>query len=192
MGSSGEGADLPRLGQMVRDARRSQGVTLEELARRSGVSKSVVSQVERGATNPTLSTLWNISTALSLDPVELIGGQQRQEPSGSSPIQTLDVPVIENKRAGHRLFILNRPELAGRTEVYRLELRRGGKLESSPHDAGTVEQVTVLQGTVAIESGQSASTIYSGDTARYAADVTHAIREADGGLAEVILLVEFS
>ncbi|MCY3873070.1 MAG: helix-turn-helix transcriptional regulator [Rhodobacteraceae bacterium] len=50
-----DGADLHQLGKTVRDARRKKRVTLVELAKASGVSKSVLSQVERGTTNPTLA-----------------------------------------------------------------------------------------------------------------------------------------
>lgn len=50
----------PHLGEMVRKARKEQGLTLEMLAERCGVSKSMLSQIERGAVNPTFTLVWNL------------------------------------------------------------------------------------------------------------------------------------
>lgn len=187
--------DLLHLGQAVREARRKQHVTLEELARMSGVSKSVLSEVERGATNPTLSTLWNISTALALDPVELFGGRHVRGPRAGRPedrIERVSDPVIENDEYRYRLVILSRPELAGITELYRLKLGPKGVLESQRHRSGTIEQATVLRGSVEIRSGSGVLALKTEQSARYAADVPHAIVEKAGKPADVLLLVVFS
>lgn len=188
-------ADLVDLGKKVRKARQDRRVTLEELARDSGVSKSVLSQVERGVTNPTLSTLWNIARALSLDPLALFGGDRRSRHAEGGAISTIDPvddPVIENDESKYRLVILNRPETAGKSELYRLELRDGGALISNPHEHGAVEQITVLRGQVDVRCGDDKIRLKAGKTARYAGDLPHAIHAAGRQGADVILFVTFS
>ncbi len=187
-------SDLVRLGNKIRDARKGKHVTLEILAEESGVSKSVLSQVERGVTNPTLSTLWNIARALSLDPLELFGGAsgpRRGNEDGGVLITEVNDPVIESKEWKYRLVILNPPEQAGKCELYRLLLRRGGALKSNPHEHGAVEQVTVIEGEVEIRCGDDTLRIGQGRSVRYPGDLPHSISAAGRGEANVILFVTF-
>jgi transcriptional regulator with XRE-family HTH domain len=189
------GADLVSLGKRIRVARLERKMTLEDLAKAAGVSKSVLSQVERGTTNPTLSTLWNVAKALALDPLELFGGDGpalQGEDGRESLISLVDSPVIDNAAAKYRLIILNEPELAGVSELYRLVLRPGGVLDSKPHERGAVEQLTVLSGEVEVRCGSDRLRLQPGRTARYAADVAHAIASVGKRNAEALLLVRFA
>lgn len=189
------GADLREMGQMVRKARTGSGTTLEELAARAGISKSVLSQVERGLTNPTLATVWAIAGALKLDPLVMLG--QAFDRSGDTGhadgrIARKQVPVIENKGEGYRLSILNKPELAGQVEIYQLELVSGGALVSTAHSRGAVEDFTLLDGQVEIASGHGRMDMWPGETVTYAADVDHAIRSSQENGARGILVVTYS
>lgn len=189
------GADLVSLGRRIRGARQARQMTLEELARAAGLSKSVLSQVERGATNPTLATLWNVAKALSLDPLELFGGDTAavQGADGhESRILLVDSPVIDNAAAKYRLVILSEPESAGISELYRLVLRPGGVLDSRPHARGAIEQLTVLNGEVEVRCGDDRLRLQEGRTARYAGDVAHAIAAVGRRNAEALLLVRFA
>ena len=57
----------PALDVIVREARKAGGLTLEQLAEKSGVSKSMLSQIERGIVSPTFSVLWNLTQSLGID-----------------------------------------------------------------------------------------------------------------------------
>jgi transcriptional regulator with XRE-family HTH domain len=188
-------SELADIGKKVRKARQDRRITLEHLAKASNVSKSVLSQVERGVTNPTLSTLWNIAGALKLDPIELFGGNRRSlsaDNAGMSQITPVEDPVIENDRFKYRLVILNRPELAGVSELYRLILKPGGALISNPHEDGAIEQLTVLKGEVQIRCGDDKTKAKAGKTVRYAGDLPHAISNNTKSDADVLLFVSFS
>ncbi len=187
--------DLVRLGKKIRDARKDKRITLEMLASSSGVSKSVLSQVERGVTNPTLSTLWNIARALSLDPLELFGGAGGPRDGAGADgalIAEINDPVIESAEWKYRLVILNPPEQAGRCELYRLQLKRGGVLKSNPHEHGAVEQVTVIEGEVDVRCGDDTQRVGPGRSVRYPGDRPHSIAAAGRGEANVILFVTFA
>ena len=177
---------LSLLPARLKAARRAQGLSLEAVAKLSGVSRSMVSQIERGESSPTIATLWNLTRALQVDFAGLL-----DDPDGTDRIEVLRagaVPVIENRGEGCRIRILSPPEEAGGHEVYDIRFESGGALRSQPHARGTRESLTVIEGAVSVTSGSAAEVLHPGDTARYAADLPHAIA-AEGGPARVLLIV---
>lgn len=173
--TEGTDAILSLLPARLKEARRAQGLSLDAVAKLSGVSRSMVSQIERGESSPTIATLWNLTRALQVDFAGLL------DDSPSDQIELLrnaDVPSIENRGAGCTIRILSAPEDAGRHEVYELRFAEGGVLDSAPHRRGAREHLTVIDGKLRVTSGGATEKIGQGDTARYSADVAHRI-EAD-------------
>ena len=176
-----------RLAQSLRDARRARGLSLDAVAKLSGVSRSMVSQIERGESSPTVATLWNLTQALQVDFAGLLEGR----PSGGiEVIRAEAAPVISGRGMGVRIRILSAPEAVGEHEVYELIFEPGGALLSDPHRPGCREHLAVIDGRLSVESGEAAERLGPGDTARYPADRPHAIR-ADGA-ARAILIVQDS
>jgi len=178
---------LTLLPSRLKQARRDKGLSLEAVSNLSGVSRSMVSQIERGESSPTISTLWNLTRALQVDFAGLL-----DRDSDADHIEILranEVPGIDNLGEGCHIRILSPPEEAGRHEVYDLRFGPGGKLSSQPHTRGAREQLTVLEGTIEVTSGSTRDTLRAGDTARYAADVVHSIAAPDGP-ARVFLIVK--
>ena len=83
-----------RLANRLKQARQSRSLSLEALANLSGVSKSMISQIERVESSPTVASLWNLTKALNVDFSGLLDGN----PSESSPIREViradQTPVI--------------------------------------------------------------------------------------------------
>ena len=183
-----EAADdiLKRLPTRLREARQAQGLSLDAVAKLSGVSRSMVSQIERGDSSPTVATLWNLTRALGVDFAGLLDAETPSR--GIEVVRAGQVPSITGIGHGCRIRILSAPEQVGAHEVYDITLAAGGALESDPHGPGASEQLSVLEGSVLIRSGEAEERLGPGDTARYAADLPHAIR-ADGGAARVFLIV---
>ncbi len=165
-------AILSLLPTRLKEARRAQGLSLDAVAKLSGVSRSMVSQIERGESSPTIATLWNLTRALQVDFAGLLdeGGQDQIE-----VLRTADVPSIENRGAGCTIRILSPPEDAGRHEVYEVRFTEGGMLDSQAHRRGAREHLTVIEGKLVVTSGGAQEKVSQGDTARYAADVPHRI-----------------
>jgi len=88
-----------------------------------------------------------------------------------------------------RIRILSPPEEAGQHEVYALDLTQGGALVSQPHSRGAREHLTVIAGEIAVTSGEDSQTLQRGDTARYAADVPHAIRALGAGAKALLIVI---
>lgn len=178
---------LTLLPARLKEARRAQGLSLEAVANLSGVSRSMVSQIERGESSPTIATLWNLTRALQVDFAGLLESGDQQD--HIEVLRAVDVPKIENIGEGCRIRILSPPEEAGGHEVYDIRFDKGGALTSQPHTRGAMEQLTVLEGEIEVTSGSAKDVLQAGDTARYAADVSHAIT-APSGVARVFLIVK--
>ena len=178
---------LSLLPARLKEARTTQGLSLDAIAKLSGVSRSMVSQIERGESSPTIATLWNLTKALQVDFAGLLDGEA--EADHVEVLRVDEAPTIDNMGEGCRIRILSPPEEAGQHELYEIRFNNGGYLDSQPHSRGARELVTVIGGEVKVTSGDSAAMLAKGDTARYAADVSHRIEAVNGG-AKVILVVQ--
>ncbi|KPP88302.1 MAG: Xre family transcriptional regulator with cupin sensor [Rhodobacteraceae bacterium HLUCCA08] len=182
-----ENADsiLSLLPERLRKARQARGLSLDAVARLSGVSRSMVSQIERGNSSPTVSTLWNLTRALQVDFAGLLDDQP---PRPVEVLRAQDVPTIENHGTGCAIRILSPPEDAGTHEVYDLRFAENGRLASAPHGHGTQENLTVIEGAIIVTSGEGRERVEAGETARYAADVPHCLQAE--GAARAFLVVK--
>lgn len=176
---------LDLLPNRLREARRAQGLSLDAVAKLSGVSRSMVSQIERGESSPTIATLWNLTRALQVDFAGLLDADASDK---VDVLRASDVPQFDNMGQSCVIRILSPPEDVGGHEVYDITFEAGGALNSQPHKRGAQEQLTVLSGTVQVQSGTATQSLGAGDTARYAADVTHEIKAETA--ARVFLIVK--
>ncbi|MGI9386403.1 MAG: helix-turn-helix domain-containing protein [Methyloligellaceae bacterium] len=178
-----------RLASRLKEARKSRGLSLDSLAKLSGVSKSMLSQIERAESSPTVASLWNLTQALNVD----FSGLLDDGPKERSPIREVvraeNVPVINSHGTGCRIRILSAPENVGGTEIYELEFDADGILDSDPHRAGCVENLTVFDGKLLVTTDGVSATVGSGDTVRYVADRPHSIA-AQSKAARAVLIVE--
>jgi len=178
----------PRLGATLQALRQQQGLSLDELSRRAGVSKSMLSQIERNQANPTVAVVWRLANALRVELAELLGGEKSAAPA----IQTVAAhatPLLNTPDGLGTLRILGPIELAGQFEWYELTLKPGGALESAAHEPGSREHLTVLDGELEITAGGTSRQLQPGETARYAVDGAHAIRNTGKHRATALLVV---
>ncbi len=176
---------LELLPERLREARKTKGLSLDAVAKLSGVSRSQIHQVERGESSPTIATLWNLTRALQVDFAGLLEGDTGDR---IEVLRASDVPRFDNMGHLCLIRILSPPEDVGGHEVYDITFEAGGSLKSAPHTRGATEQLTVLSGAVSVSSGTASQDLAEGDTARYAADVAHAIEATEP--ARVFLIVK--
>lgn len=178
----------PEVGATLQRLRLARGLTLEDLSRIAGVSKSMLSQIEREKANPTIAITWRLANALGVQISELLTAETREV----EPIRVLEAhetPTLPGNHAGYVLRILGPMDLAGKYEWYELTLAPGGELASQAHDPGTGEHLTVLHGTLEVEVGAFRKKIKTGATARYGADQNHLIRNLGKTEAKALLVV---
>jgi len=100
-----------------------------------------------------------------------------------------DIPTLAGHDGRYQLRVWGPIDLAGKFEWYELTLSAGGALVSNAHEPGTREHLSVLQGTIEVEVEGTTKRLKAADTARYVADVPHAIRNAGKGEAKALLVV---
>lgn len=179
-----------RLARRLKETRNNKGLSLQATSKLSGVSRSMLSQIERGESSPTVATLWSLTQALQVDFAGLLDGE-----GAKSTIQEVmrahRTPTIDSQGEGCRIRILSPPEQVSRTEVYEILFEADGALVSEPHCPGCVEHLSVFEGVLSVTVGEETEELLAGDTIRYAGDCHHAIR-AVGGAARALLVVHNS
>jgi len=182
------GATPPEVGATLQRLRLARGLTLEDLSRIAGVSKSMLSQIEREKANPTIAITWRLANALGVQIGELLSSEVRTTEL-IRVVEAHEIPTLPGAHAGYSLRILGPMDLAGKYEWYELTLAPGGELASQGHDPGTNEHLTVLTGAVELEVGPEKRRVKHGATARYPADQGHVIRNAGKVEAKALLVV---
>lgn len=178
----------PEVGATLQRLRLARGLTLEDLSRIAGVSKSMLSQIEREKANPTIAITWRLANALGVEIGELLSSDTRS-PEAIRVLDAHETPTLPGAHAGYSLRILGPMDLAGKYEWYELTLAPGGELASQAHDPGTVEHLTITHGAVELEVGTEKKKVRHGATARYPADQDHAIRNNAKTEAKALLVV---
>jgi transcriptional regulator with XRE-family HTH domain len=175
------------LGRKVKALRAERGWSLEDLAKASGVSRSMLSEIEREQANPTLGVAFRIARSFGLTLGDLV----------EAPLATSAVHVIRAEDKVHhyrsdkdcRIRTLSPLNLEKDVEFYEVQLQPGGALRSAAHFEGTREFLTVEKGRVRVESGSESEVLEKGDSASYRADIPHAICNV-GRTEAVMFLVD--
>ena len=176
------------LGRRVKKLRADRGWSLEELAAASGVSRSMLSEVERENANPTLSVTFRIARAFGLSLQDLI--ETAESASNIQVIRATERAQIFRADKQCQIRTLSPLNLEKDVEFYEVTLRGGGALRSQAHFEGAREFLTVEEGNVRVESGADATDdLIKGDSATYRADVAHNIINTRSKDAVVFLVV---
>ena len=176
-----------QISQRVKLLRQQRGWSLEQLAAVSGVSKSMLSQIERNQANPTLAVTCKIAQAFGMLLAEFV-----EMPSASSAIHVIradDREHLYRSDEAVEIRTLSPLNLEKDVEFYQVRLKPGGALKSAAHYQGTREFLTVEQGKVRVVSSNDSAELSKGDSTTYRADVPHAIENLGKGEATVFLVV---
>lgn len=181
----------PDVGRKIKLLRTERKLTLEQLATKSSVSKSMLSQIERGRTNPTLAILWTLTQSLGIDISDLLNtdGANGECESKISLIKSHDIPEIQSADGKCTLKILGPIDLVTKTEWYDMKMEPGGLLDSDGHAEGTMEHLTLIDGALTVRHGGESISLSPGDTARYDADVPHFIENKGKKPARATMVV---
>ena len=158
--------------------RKSQGLTIDALATKSGVSRSMISKIERGEAQPTTSVLGKLAEALDLSISQLLGGQ---EVTGTLVVRAADQPHFKEDHSGFERRSLS-PLYRGRGIDMVLNTlpakSRTGPFPS--HRAGVEEHLWVQSGSMTVEVGDERYPLQTGDFFFYPASRDHSfVNDAD-------------
>lgn len=177
----------PSLGKTIQRLRKAYNMSLGDLSEQSGVAKSIISQIERNETNPTLSTVYRLSRALDTTIDEVLrtqGGQVFLEQQAKS-----GVPILESQDGLCRLAIAGPLNLVEQVQWYDFRAKPAGVLESDPHPHGTVEHIYMLAGEIEVTSGEETRRARTGETLRFRGDLPHRIVNVGEGEAHATMVL---
>lgn len=160
-----------RVAERLRRLRKAAGLSLEELATRSGVSRAMLSQIETLKANPTIAVLWKVSQGLGVPFSELLGPDE--PPPAVRVSRALDARYLYSADGALR----SRPLLGNvpghNVEIYELRLAVGGVHAADAHLPGSLEQVVVVAGQLRVVVGADTVELAPGDAMLFPADRPH-------------------
>lgn len=154
---------------LLRKARR---MTLDALAKRSGISKGMLVEIEQGRTNPSIATLCRMANAFGVGIGELLAPQETterfrvQKPGAGR--------VLWNTRAGSHARLIDTARFhALSAECWTWRIAGGEHFDGAAHPEGTIEILSVIRGTLNVQAGSETVTARAGSTVRFSAEVPH-------------------
>lgn len=166
-----------KFGETVARLRKAGSLSLGELSEMSGVAKSMISQIEKNESNPTIATLSRLSQALGTSVEEMFSLDM--SPDSESALveraRVQDIPVLTSDDGLCTLRIISAIDTVQFAQVYDFRARSKGQLISSPHPTGTIENLSVLSGQLQVWVDDEYWDVCAGETLRYRGDRPHRI-----------------
>lgn len=152
--------------------RHDRGQSLDDLSRQTGISKPMLSQIERGVSNPTVGTLWKIATGLGMPFTALVADHEplRLTRAANQP------RIVDDEGRFEAYATLGTSDPAMPVEVYRVRLHPAGRRASDGHGIGVFESLIVFSGQLALEIQGVRHDLAPGDALTFAADRPHVYR----------------
>ena len=172
-GNDTDGGYSPELGKTIQRLRKAYNLSLGELSEQSGVAKSIISQIERNETNPTLATVGRLSEALDTTIDQILVTEQRTNIIEKSGVTA--VPKLTSEDGLCTLAIIGWLNSVKWVQWYDFRADVKGVLESEPHPKGSVENLSVLAGVLEVWVDGDVKVVKAGETLRYRGDLPHKI-----------------
>lgn len=169
----------------IKRLREESKLSMDELAKLSGVSKSMLAQIERGDGNPTLSTLWKIANGMKV-PFDALTVRPK---SPYEIVKTAEIQPLLEDSGKVRNYSLFPDDENRRFAVYYLELDRESYWKSEPHLRGTTEFITVFTGKIEIYADDQKFAVEKGESIRFKADTVHSYKNIGNEPAALHMII---
>jgi XRE family transcriptional regulator, regulator of sulfur utilization len=168
-------------GRRLRELREDRGLSVAELARLTGLGKGTLSELETGRRNPTLETLYAVTTALGVSlSAALPPGEALQPGAAAISGEAIDAVLVDRFE-----------DADSTTELYRIRLRAGRHQDSQAHAPGVTEHWIVYAGNVAMGPVGRLVNLGPGDSTKFTADVPHRYLVDGAADVDATLLVRY-
>ncbi|GFZ34594.1 transcriptional regulator [Clostridium zeae] len=157
------------IGNKLKDIRIKRNLSLEEVSRLTNVSKAMLGQIERGQSNPTVSTLWKIATGLKVSFSLFIDEKQ----DTLKVINQTEIPPIIEDNNRMKLYPIFPFDANKGFEIFTIELEPGCNHVSTPHNDGVEEYIVVTEGQIELSINDENFILKKGNSIRFTANKPH-------------------
>lgn len=172
-----------RIGERLRRYRQQRQLSLDALADVTGVSKPMLGQIERGASNPTVATLWKIASGLRIPFTALIA-----ENSSLELLRAQDQTRIAEDDG--RFEVYSTYSVHGvPLETYRVRLHPGCRRAAEAHGFGVMESITVYCGELTMGIADDVFTLRPGDALSFSADTPHVYQNVGESVCDISMAI---
>ena len=176
-------APLDVIAASLRRERDRAGLSLTELARRAGIAKSTLSQLESGTANPSVETLWALGVALGVPFSRLVEPPRPRV----QVIRADEGPAVAAEHADYRATLVASCPPNARRDIYRIAAEPGPARRSEPHMPGVVEHVVLMSGRALVGPVDDPVELAPGDYITYPGDVPHVFDALEPGTRAVLV-----
>jgi transcriptional regulator with XRE-family HTH domain len=171
----------------LRELREQRNLSLDALARMTGVSKSMLRQIETGKSNPTLATVWKIATGLRVSFSALL---RESEPEVKvRPFK--EFPPIVEENGKYRLYQMTFFDPERPVETYYMEVDPGTVFHAKGHVGVVEERVMVVEGQLKVTVGESEYLVEAGFSVAFIPDRAHVYQNAGEAAAKAIMMLSY-
>lgn len=178
------------LPQRLKVLRRRHDLSLEQLARRTNLTKSYLSKLERGLCEPSISTVLKLGDAYGIGVAQLVGDAATIQEESVSVVRVADRAPL--KRNGvdrdHRYQSIAGKRLIRKMEPFVVHPPRSFSEEEVVLQHPGEELMVVLRGTVEVQVGDVTTRLARGDTIYFDSEIPHRMRTVGRGVAEVLVV----
>lgn len=175
------------IAENLKELREKKKLSLESVSKLTGVSKSMLGQIERCEVNPTVSTVWKIANGLKISCTQLMSKPEADfELVDKSKVQ----PLIEDS-GRVRIFPVFAFDSERRFEMYSLEVDGEGYLSTEAHQQGTQEFITVFSGELTVNVNGEDFMVEKGNSIRFKADSSHYYKNTGSDLCSLTMVIYY-
>ena len=175
-------APLDAIAFALRRERERAGLSLSELAKRAGIAKSTLSQLESASGNPSVETLWALGVALDVPFSRLVEPVRPKV----QVIRAGEGPAVFSERANYIATVLSACPPNARRDLYLITAEPGSVRESEPHMPGVVEHVVLCAGRALLGLTDDPVEVGPGDYVAYPGDLPHVFEALEPGTFSVM------
>ena len=176
-------APLDVISLSLRRERARVGLSLSEVAKRAGIAKSTLSQLEAATGNPSVETLWALSVALDVPFSRLVDPPRPRV----QVIRAGEGPAVFSERASYIATVLSSCPPHARRDLYLITAEPGPARESAPHMPGVVEHVVLSAGRARVGPTEEPIEIGPSDYVAYPGDAEHVFEALEPGTVAVMV-----
>ena len=153
----------------LKELRRERNLTLGQLSKMSGISKAMLSDIEKGDSNPTINTIWKIAGGLNVPYTKLIDGIEKE----TTVVRRSEATMQTGETDGYRVYCYFRSTPVRNFELFYVELDGGCANTSIGHTDKAQEYIYIISVELVIHTEIMDYTLHEGEAFVFVSSISH-------------------